>query len=153
MTTWYCPTCGGPNELSASQNTLQCSYCEMRIGPQAVACLGCGQVWPNEFDNCPQCDDPLSTVGRIFERHEVAGGPPPWLERSRQQAGSVKTKAMAASEARMKEYVAIEQQRIAQIKQSEAEQRSSEQRLFLYMLGLAAGIFIIIVLVALLTAF
>lgn len=147
MTAWYCPTCGGPNKLSTSQKTLRCGYCQMQAGVAAIACTACGQLWPSEYDNCRECGEPLSTVGRIFQRHAVAGAPPPWLERNRQQAEQVKMNALAASEARMEKYLAMEQQRIACIRQSEAEQRSADRRLFLYVLALVGAILFLILVV------
>ena len=53
----------------------------------------------------------------------------------------------------MKEYIAIDQQRLARIRQSKAEQRELDRRTFAYVLALAIAIFILIVMVSLLTTF
>jgi hypothetical protein len=72
-------------------------------------------------------------VGTVFHRHETAGQPPTWLERTRQQAAQVKQEGEAGSSARMKEYEALEQQRLESLRQSEQDQREKDRRLFFYV--------------------
>jgi hypothetical protein len=125
----------------------------MRIGMMAVVCPSCGQVSPEDVDRCPNCAEPLSTVGRVFHRHEVAGGPPPWLQRNRDQAQQVKMEALAQSEARMQEFLQIEQAHISSVRQAEREQREKDRRLLYSGLAIAAVILLAVLVLAALAAF
>ena len=142
MTQWYCPTCGGPNTFPGSEEIFQCSYCERQLGLYAIACPSCGQVTSHLEDNCPDCGEPLTSVGAIFQRHETAGQPPVWLERSRLQARSIQSSAMAASDARMDHFLELERERMAELRRADQAQRANDKRIMMVALAIGAAILI-----------
>lgn len=131
MMNWYCPACGAPNPGSGNHQEHSCNYCGYLLFSDAVVCPICGTVGSGELDNCRQCSQPLTTLGHVFERHETSGHSPPWIARSRQQAGRLKEVGLVESERRMEYFTSVEQQRISQIKQDELRQRDWDRRVLL----------------------
>lgn len=139
MTTWTCPSCSAPNSFPNAGGDFSCDHCGTLLSQTAIACHHCGEVWPAaELDNCPSCDEPLSTIGVVMFRHEQAGRPPRWLERSRGAAQGIKVKGESESEKRMSEFEAIETSRLAQLARTRAEQERKDRQLLL--VGLAIGL-------------
>lgn len=115
----------------------------MTLGPLAVVCSGCGQVWPQGSDSCPQCGEPLSTVGRVLDRHKQAGRPPRWLQQARSKAPRLKAFESAQSDQRMQIFQETERRRVEDLRRAEAERRRRDRHLILGSLS-AALLFLLV---------
>lgn len=90
-------------------------------------------------DNCPEYGESLTTAGAVFQSHETAGQPSAWLERSRLQAQSIKSRAMAASAARMNQFLEMEQERMIEIRPANQAQRANDRRTMMAALAIGAA--------------
>jgi ferric-dicitrate binding protein FerR (iron transport regulator) len=108
-------------------------------------CPSCGQPIQEGWENCASCGEPLSLPSRVVV--DRAGRPTPrWLDRSRQRAGALKAEGEVTSQVRLGSF-----QQIDDVRESEqtraAKARAREDRQALAIAGLAAAVFVLLIVV------
>ncbi|MGA9532393.1 MAG: hypothetical protein WBR18_06720 [Anaerolineales bacterium] len=114
---------------------------------QVVLCPVCGLASAAERDNCPDCGEPLSTIGRVMQRHEESASSPRWLRTARNQASLVRSGELREPEQWMEEFQRMEHDRLATVRQDLSAQHKKDRRLMLaaaiaFTLLLAGALFV-----------
>lgn len=113
-----------------------CMYCGSVFSMSEEICPRCGTANSDEAEVCRECGEPLSMIGRVFQRHQDARRPPQFLEYARQQAPSIKRTEAEASRRLSESLNAQEARRIDDLRLQLAEQAAKDRRLM--MIGLAS---------------
>lgn len=106
---------------------------------RVALCPTCGTASALEIDNCPECGEPLSTIGRVMQRHEESARSPRWLRSAREGAGQLQAQALHESDRRMEAFRQMERNRQAELRQNRSIRQAADRRLMLaaaIMLGL-----------------
>lgn len=133
-----CPYCSAPQAAPSDAARLTCSHCGREFTLAQLTCPNCGAHNLPEADACQECGEPLSTVGRVLQRHTDARQPPRFLQQVRQQAGVIKRSEAEASRMRMESMEHQERQRQASLGADRARQTAFDRQIMLA--GLAAVI-------------
>lgn len=146
-----CPACTSPGLLSVRGGGFRCDYCGTVFLVQPIRCPACGWENPRRSELCANCGEPLTMVAQVLTRQGTTGMPI-WLGRVRNRAGDLKAQEARASEKRMERLMEIDRRRQLEDARQLARQRANDRRMVL-VVGLALGVFGIVVLVlALLSA-
>ncbi len=125
-----------------------CVYCGSVFSMSEEICPRCGTANSEEAEVCRECGEPLSMVGRVFQRHQDARRPPQFLEFARQQAPSIRRTEAEASRRRSDSFNAQEVKRIENLRLQLAEQAAKDRRLMLIGLASLGGLVLILLSVA-----
>jgi hypothetical protein len=108
-----------------------------------LLCPACSQPVEESWESCASCGEPLTVASRVVV--DRAGRPiPRWLDVSRRRAQGLKLSGEAASQDRLGSL-----RRIDEVRESEqsraASHRARDDRQLLTVAGLAAALFILVV--------
>lgn len=125
-----------------------CKYCGSVFSMSEGICPRCGTANSEQAEACRECGEPLSMIGRVFQRHQDARRPPQFLAYARQQAPSIKRTEAEASRQRSDSLNAQEAKRIEGLRLQLAEQAAKDRRLMMIGLASLGGLVIILLSVA-----
>ena len=111
-------------------------------------CPRCGATNSVDAEACRDCGEPLTTVGRVFQRHEDARRPPQFLQYARQEAPAIKRAEAEASRRRTDTFSNQEAQRLEALHLQRQEQAAKDRTLMFIGLLFIAGLVLFIVSVA-----
>jgi ribosomal protein L40E len=134
-----CPDCGTPHEPDARR----CTSCGADL---LRPCLACGALNSWTVPRCLVCGQEMGILGSLFER--VTSTRSGWLDEVREEATELKAQQEAIADAQLAEMWEIERHRREAMARAQAE-RDRQQRLILTLIGIAAALCIIAVIVAL----
>jgi hypothetical protein len=117
----------------------------MSVNPEPILCPACTQPVEEGWEHCAACGEPLTLSSRIVV--DRAGRPVPrWLERSRQRAGELKAEGEAESGLRLDSFRRVDS--VRETEQSRAAKaRALEGRQVLAISGIAAGLFLLLIVI------
>ena len=95
-----CPACDAPEPGMLEPGLWECGYCGTRWNDPRPVCPSCGTLNEPEAEVCEKCDEPLTLLSRVFQRH-TRQDIPLWLKHSRRRASDVKSRAEDGSLGRM----------------------------------------------------
>jgi len=131
-----CPYCHAPQPPMVEGEAAACMYCGSVFSVSEGICPRCGTANLEDAEVCRECGEPLSMIGRVFQRHQDARRPPQFLEYARQQAPNIKRTEAEASRRRSDAFHAQEARRIDRLHFQRAEQAAKDRRLL--VIGLTA---------------
>jgi hypothetical protein len=141
-----CPFCLAPQPPQVEGASSTCAYCGSDYVVSAALCPRCGRANPDDAEACLECGEPLTTVGRVFQRHRDARRPPQFLEFARQQAPALKRSEGEASRRRTEAFGELEADRVEKLR-VERERQAAKDRV-LVIIGVASVGALIILFVA-----
>jgi tetrahydromethanopterin S-methyltransferase subunit F len=115
------------------------------VNAEPLLCPACARPVQEGWEHCAACGEPLTLPSRVVV--DRAGRPVPrWLERSRRRAGELKAEGEAGSGLRMEALRQVDSVReTEQIRAAKA--RALEGKQVLAISGIAAGIFLVLIVV------
>ncbi len=121
-----------------------CAYCGSGFVMTGTICPRCGTANLEDAEMCQECGEPLTTVGRVFQRHQDARRPPDFLRLAREQAPSIKRSGAEASRQRTDQFSAQETRRIDTLRVQRQEQSAKDRGLMLIGLAVLGGLLLLI---------
>jgi hypothetical protein len=141
-----CPECSSTNIKRISPEIIECQDCGYH-GEEfpLMVCPSCRRANDYGVDACVQCGEPMSLFWQVLSRH---ANPTQSLrlEQIRSQADQIKTEAFAASKERYAQFEDIDRRRIRAEREAQLARAAQDRQLFVTV-GIALGIFAIIILV------
>ncbi len=125
-----------------------CAYCGSSFVMSPAVCPHCGTVNSEDDEACLQCGEPLTTMGRVFQRHQDARRPPQFLQHAREQAPSIKRSEAEASRLRTETFNSEEAKRLENLRIQHQVQAAKDRKLILIGLAFLACLVVLLLLVA-----
>jgi hypothetical protein len=131
-----CPYCHAPQPPVAEGTPVACAYCGSHFVVSGGMCPRCGTLNAPDAETCRECGEPLTTLGRVFQRHRDARKPPQFLEFARSQAPSIKRSEAEAWRRRSDAFDAEEAHRLDTLRSRRQQQAAKDKQLL--FIGLAS---------------
>jgi RNA polymerase subunit RPABC4/transcription elongation factor Spt4 len=142
----FCPSCGSPDLTTDSFGSFHCHACGESFRVNAPHCAGCGAVLAPADETCPNCGTPADLAEQVFGQRAGAASPL-WLDRTRSQAGALKSSGEENSQVRMQSLREVDRRREEETARLMAARRASDRRLMI-VLAAAVSIFLVVVVAA-----
>jgi hypothetical protein len=142
--TTRCPFCQAPQPATIEGASATCAYCGQSYTVSGARCPRCGTANAADAETCRACGEPLTMVGRVFQRHGNAGRPPQFLEYARQQAPAIRRSEAEASRRRTEGFNAQEARRLDWLRIQRQQQVDKDRRLVLIGLASLGGVVLFI---------
>lgn len=139
-----CPYCRAPQPPMVEGASAVCAYCGSSFVMTPQVCPRCGTFNTEDAEACIDCGEPLTTVGRVFQRHEDARRPPQFLQYARQEAPTIKRAEAEASRRRSDTFSTQEAHRIEALRTQRAEQAAKDRMLLMVGLVFIAGLILLV---------
>lgn len=147
-------------EEDQKEEVLECSECSASYPPSARFCPGCGvevgircpqcgSLNSARAQTCQACVNPLDIVDPLLGR--MAGGQHGWLANIQRDASNTKEEEEEASQVRLSAMWEIEDQRLKELAQAQAE-RDRQQSILVWGSLILAAVFIVSLLIVLAVA-
>lgn len=170
-----CPSCNSEVKVNDVSGDSRCTVCGTHFSlrghlcprcdsyhqNEGALCLECGNPLTKVCRNCHavnwsgsvlcyQCDNPIDIVSMVVDGSATTTAKR--LRRQMDEAQAIKTAEELASGKRMAELLAIEEARLAELRQRMARQQRQERRLLMIVFGGVALFFIALVIYAVVTS-
>jgi predicted amidophosphoribosyltransferase len=139
-----CPFCQAPQPPLAEGGVVVCEFCGSEFVVTGTWCPRCGTRNGDDAETCRVCGEPLTTIGRVFQRHRDARRPPQFLEYARQQAPGIKRSEGEASRQRMADFNVQESRRLEALGRERRAQAAKDRRLLMIGLGTVGAVVVLI---------
>jgi zinc-ribbon domain len=144
-----CPFCQAPQPATVEGATSICAHCGQSYVASGAWCPRCGTANPTEAETCRACGEPLTTVGRVFQRHRDARRPPEFLEYARRQAPHIRRSEAESARRRTEDFNAQEARRQESIRAQHRKQAEWERKLVTIGLASLGGVALLVALLLL----
>lgn len=151
MTAFRCSGCGSTLLIPDPDGTLTCAYCGTTYEITGRTCSDCGAINPPEAKHCIRCGRVLDLVGFILQSR-LQTTTRERLEQVRAEAARLKEESEAASQKRLREWWALEEERQRALAAAQAERDRQERMLLTGALVFAAVVILGILIYLLVTA-
>ncbi len=125
-----------------------CRQCGASFGRVMVTCPACGAESTAGAEECAACGNPLGIAAQVLAQR-AGQASPIWLERTRARAPELKAAGEATSRERFEALVSVDRRREEQWARDSAARAVGDRRIMGLLAG-AAGVFIVVLGIALL---
>jgi hypothetical protein len=146
MADTHCPECDSTKINWHTPEIIECGECSYRgVEHPPMLCPACNTANNSDVDACYNCGEPMSLFWQVLSRHSNPSQSLR-LEQVRSQANKIKSEAFAASQERYSQFEDIDRRRL-QAEREDQLARESQDRQLLITVGIALGIFAVILVV------